>query len=91
LIGRYNKMAALRAKARENMVYIDTSDDLLTLVFTRNPPKTTVQVLRNGKPIGVEFTMTGKDLAYGLERARFEGLVPTDRRSTCPRCHMPIH
>jgi len=84
-------MAVLRAKAREDKVYIDTSEDVLTLVFARNPPTTKVQVLRNGKPLGVEFTMTGKDLAYGLERARFEGLVPTDRRSTCPKCHMAIH
>ena len=84
-------MAVLRAKAGENKVYIDTSDDVLTLVFARNPPTTKVQVLRNGKPLGVEFTMTGKDPAYGLERARFEGMVPTDQRLTCPRCHMTIH
>ena len=83
-------MAVLRAKARENKVYIDTSDDVLTLVFARNPPTTKVQVLRNGKPLGVEFTMTGKEIACGLERARFEGLVPTDRRLTSPRCHTAI-
>jgi hypothetical protein len=90
LTGRYYEMAVLRSKARENRVYIDTSDDVLTLIFTRNPSTTKVQVLRNGKPLGIEFTMTGKEPACGLERARFEGLVPTDRRFTCPRCHMTV-
>jgi len=90
-MGRFNEMAVLRAKARENKVYIDTSDDVLTLVFTRDQPTTKVLVLRNGKPFGVEFAMMGKALGYGLERARFEGLIPSDRRMTCPRCHMTIH
>ena len=86
-------MAKLRAKAVMGKVHIDTSDDILTLVFKRtmDPLTTTVQVLRNGKPIGVEFTVNGKYPEYGIHRARFEGLVPMDRRTACPRCHSPIH
>lgn len=73
-------MAKLRAKAATDKVYVDTSDDLLTFAFTRKvaPLTTTVKVLRNGRSIGVEFTLTGKDSAYALERARFEGMISTD-------------
>lgn len=86
-------MAKLRAKASNDVVYIDTSCDILALVFRRtaNPLTTRVQVLRNGKQMDVDFEVNGKDPDFGLHRAKFENIVPTDRRQTCPRCHSAIH
>jgi len=78
----------LRAKAMMDRVNIDTSEDILTLVFKRsmNGP-TTVTVLRNGKPTDISFTCDKpKDPGYGSARAQFEGLVAVDRRHSCPKC-----
>lgn len=85
-------MAKLRTKAQGNRVLIDTSEELLVLLFHRFPSGSWADVVRNGRPTGLRIHLDGaKDGdGYGRARAEFESIVPDDRVHSCPHCRRSV-